>query len=72
MEHPDIVSALRTGYATFQAPENRDTPENREDYIDEHTMELVRWLRLGHPEILDEFIEFSGQACAVGYKNWLN
>lgn len=72
MEHPDITSALRTGYPAFINAENRDTPENREDYIDEHSTELIRWLRMGHPEVLDEFIEFSGQACAVSYQNWLN
>lgn len=71
-EHWDVTSAQRTGYAAYQANENRDTPENREDYIDDHTLELVTWLRLGHPEILDEFIEFSGNVCAVSYKNWLN
>ena len=65
MEHPDIACALRTGYPTFISSENRDTPENREDYIDEHSTELIRWLRMGHPEVLDEFIEFSGQACAI-------
>ena len=34
-----------------------DTPERRAEYIDDHKQELVEWLRLGYPEILDEFIE---------------
>ena len=34
-----------------------DTPERRAEYIDDHRVELVEWLRLGYPEILDEFIE---------------
>lgn len=49
-----------------------DTPENRADYIDSHRIELVEWLRMGYPEILDEFIESSGNICSVGYQNWLN
>lgn len=72
LEYPDLTCAQRTGYASFQNPENRDTPENREDYIDEHTFELVRWLRMGYPDILDEFIDMSGQICSMGYKDWLN
>ena len=71
-EHPDISSALATGYPCGAEPENRDTPENRADYIDDHRIELVEWLRMGYPEILDEFIEFSGNVCSVSYKNWLN
>lgn len=72
MQHPDITSALRTGYPANQSPENLDTPEAREDYIDEHMLELVKWLRLGYPEILEEFIEMSGQICSMSYKDWLN
>ena len=72
MQHPDITSTLRTGYPANHPPENRDTQDAREDYIDEHTLELVKWLRLGYPEILDEFIEMSGQICSMSYKDWLN
>jgi hypothetical protein len=72
MEHPDITSALRTGCAALQCEENQDTPENRAEYIEDHMSELVNWLRLGYPEILDEFIEFSAQACRQSYKAWLN
>lgn len=72
MEHPDIMAALRTGYAAFQSTENRDSPENRADYIEEHMTELIGWLRLGNPDILDEFIEMSDQICRNGYNTWLN
>lgn len=72
LEHWDVTNGQRTGYAVYQNTENRDTPENREDYIDDHMLELVTWLRLGHQEVLDEFIEFSGQACMVSYRDWLN
>lgn len=34
-----------------------DTPERRAEYIDDHKEELVEWLRMGYPDILDEFIE---------------
>ena len=72
LEHPDITAAARTGYAAFQNPENQDSPENRADYIDEHMIELVLWLRRGYPEVLDEFIDFSGQICAMSYQDRLN
>lgn len=71
-DHPDIANALRTGYPTNVAEENRDSEENRAEFIDGHTIELVQWLRMGHPEILDEFIEFSGQICSMSYRDWLN
>ena len=56
---------MRGGYLTGLKPVLRDiqdepaedTPERRAEYIDDHKEELVEWLRLGHPEILDEFIE---------------
>lgn len=68
IEHPDITSALITGYPTFHAAENQDSPENRADYIDDHMAELVKWLRIGYPDILDEFIEMHG----FDYRMWLN
>lgn len=34
-----------------------DTAERRAEYIDDHRLELVEWLREGYPGILDEFIE---------------
>ena len=68
MEHPDVTCALRTGYAAFQNPENRDTPENRKEFIDENSGLLLQWLRLGYPEILEEFIEMH----ATDYREWLN
>ena len=71
MQHPDITAALRDGYPDWQGKENQDTPEAREDYIDEYVTDLVKWLHLGYPEILDEFIEMSGQICAFSYKDWL-
>lgn len=72
IEHPDISAAARTGFAAFQTSENQDTPENRAHYIDEHTTELLNWLRRGYPDVLDEFIEFSNQACRESYQSWLN
>lgn len=72
MEHPDITAALRTGYPANCAGENRDTPEARADYIEEYMVELVRWLRLGYPEVLEEFIDLSAQLCPQSFSNWLN
>ena len=72
LEHPDVSSALHSGYATFQSNENVDSPENRAEYIEEHSSELIHWLNIGYPEILEEFIEFSGQVCRTSYRSWLN
>ena len=72
MEHPDITAALSTGYPTWKPEQNMDTPENRLEYIREYADGLIEWLRLGYPEILDEFVTFSGQVCSTGYAQWLN
>lgn len=72
IEHPDITSAQRTGYPVHAAQENKDTQEARKDFIEEHSLDLIRWLRMGYPDILNEFISMSGQACSISYKNWLN
>ena len=68
MEHPDVASAERTGYATFQSTDNHDSPENRLDFINENPELLIKWLRLGYPDILDEFIEMH----RFDYRMWLN
>ena len=72
LEHPDISASGRSGYAAFQEEENRDSRENRMAYIEEHTSQLVNWLSLGYPEILEEFIRFSPQLCRESYEDWLN
>lgn len=68
VEHPDITAALRTGYASYQNEENQDTPESREEFIEDHTNELLAWIRATLPEVLEEFIEKH----ETQYKNWLN
>lgn len=68
LQHHDITAAERDGYPSWQAAENRDTPKARADYIEEHTKELLEWMRLGYPEILEEFIELR----AWHYRAWLN
>ena len=68
IEHPDITAALITGYPTFQAAENQDSQENRSDFINENSELLIKWLRLGYPDILDEFIEMHRS----DYQMWLN
>lgn len=68
MEHPDITCAMRTGYATFQKAENEDTPESRAEFLEDHTIELLVWLRIYHPELLDEYIDTHERQ----YKDWLN
>ena len=68
MEHPDITAALRTGYPSYQSEENQDTPESREEFIEDHAGELLAWIRATLPEVLSEFIAEH----ETEYKNWLN
>ena len=72
LEHPDISASGRSGYPTFQCEENRDCPENRMAYIEEHTSQLLEWLSLGYPGILEEFIQVSPQFCRESYEDWLS
>ena len=68
IEHPDIPAAMRTGYPEYVNPENQDNPENREQFINERPDLLIRWLRIGYPDILEEYIEMNG----LDYREWLN
>jgi hypothetical protein len=68
MEHPDVTSALRTGYPGFAVRENADDPENRAAYLRERRDELLEWLERGYPEILEEFIRHY----RWDYDSWLN
>lgn len=51
------LTGLKPGLRDPQDEPSEDTPERRAEYIDDHKKELVEWLRLGYPDILDEFIE---------------
>lgn len=68
MEHPDITSAQRTGYATFQSAENRDCPENRAEFISDHSSEVINWVQRNYPELLEQYIEEHER----DYNAWLN
>ena len=68
IEHPDITAAMRTGYPEYVNPENQDSPENREQFINERPDLLIRWLRIGYPDILEEYIEMNG----LDYREWMN
>ena len=68
IEHPDITAAMRTGYPEYVNPGNQDSPENREQFINERPDLLIRWLRIGYPDILEEYIEMNG----LDYREWMN
>lgn len=51
------LTGLKPGLRDTQNEPAEDTPERRAEYIGDHKEDLVEWLRLGYPEILDEFIE---------------
>ena len=67
-EHPDIGSALRTGYPRGMAGENRDTEEERRAFAAEHQREFFAWLALQDAEVFDRFAGESGRR----YREWLN
>lgn len=72
IDHPDVTAAQRYGYPSWQEDENKDCPENRALYIEEYQNELVKWLRAGYPEILDEFLEYAPGYGCPRYEDWLN
>ena len=72
MQHPDITAAQRTGWAGFQSHGNRDTPESRWEFVEEHQVEFLRWLREGCPQLAEEFIRFGFHYHRCDYEQWLN
>lgn len=72
MQHPDVSAALSTGYATFQAKENKDTLETRFEFLEEHQVEFLKWIRDGYPDLMEEFIEFGRHYHKADYQDWLN
>ena len=71
MQHPDITSAHRTGYATFQAQENEDSPEAQWEFVLERWEAFLAWIRAGYPELFEEFIEFGYAYHKTKYREWL-
>ena len=66
MEHPAITRALRTGYPGIA--ENLDTPETREEFLQDTADDFIYWLKREYPEILDEYIDKNERK----YLAWLN
>lgn len=50
----------------------QDTPELRFQYIEEHKLELLKWMWDGYPEILEEFIQYAPRYGAEKYETWLD
>ena len=67
MEHPDITSAQRTGYATFSQQSEEPTELDREEFLKDNAGRVVRWV-LGNREILEEYIEEH----EAQFRAWLN
>jgi hypothetical protein len=70
-EHPDVAAIERTGYPFLARCENKDTPESRREYIEEHLNEFLQWMQNGYPDICEEFLRYSDLYCE-GYWSWLN
>lgn len=75
MEHPDVTSALNTGYATYQSAENKACEEEWNEYLDFYQNKIMEWLKDGYQDILREFAE-SHAICttygAMTYEDFLN
>ena len=57
MEHPDITSAIRTGYPMGHSVENADTRETRRDFVADDETHFISWALREYPDILGEYIE---------------
>lgn len=57
MEHPDITSALVTGYATFSQPSTEPTELDREEFLKDNAGTVMNWLILNYREVLEEYID---------------
>ena len=71
MQHPDITSAHRTGYATFQAQEVELSPELQWEFVLEKSVEFLAWVKAGYSELFEEFIEFGYAYHKTKYREWL-
>lgn len=68
MEHPDIASALATGWPCGAAAENQDCAECRREFAREEFGDFLAFALDGDPELLDNFVEhYRGK-----YRAWLN
>lgn len=68
MEHPDILSAYRTGYAAGAKVENEDCPEARLEFAKDNPDDFLEFV-LGYDRtILDDYINNRGWQ----YQCWLN
>ena len=72
MQHPDITSALRTGYAASQSEENKDSLETQWEFVQEKSVEFLAWIKAGYPELFEEFIDFGYAYHKTDYREWLN
>lgn len=68
MEHPDITSAQRTGYATFSQPSEEPTELDREEFLKDNAGSVVRWMLGNYREFLEEYI----QEHEAQFRAWLN
>ena len=67
-EHPDVSSALCSGYPRGGGNETADTEEMRREFAEEHQREFFAWLKAEDGEIFDRFAWENGRR----YRDWLN
>ena len=66
-DHPDVGSALRTGYAHDANGFNADTQEERVDFLTDEINLLFHYLFNEEPDVLERFFEQYERK----YKEWL-
>ncbi len=68
MEHPDITSAQRTGYATFSQQTDNITDYDREEFLKDNAGSVVRWMLGNYRGFLEEYI----QEHEAQFRAWMN
>lgn len=72
IEHPDVTAMQRTGYPSWVSDHNEDSPEELKEYAEEYSLEIIKWLLDGYPDIVREFSEYAAGSGARRYEEWLN
>lgn len=68
IEHPDVTAIQRTGYPSWVSDHNEDRQEALKGYAEEYSLEIVKWLLDGYPDIIREFSEYATRYGAIPYQ----
>lgn len=68
LEHPDVSAIERTGWPSWAAQSNRDTPESRREFAEDNIKEFLDFVAAGDEDLFDRFCEHYKWK----YQNWMN